>query len=86
MNATLELLEAEARAAGWTVTPMACSQPIACALRFEHPDHPAVRLDALELSVAPHFRGRLLLNRRERSVFASPDDLTPILADPSRVS
>jgi hypothetical protein len=52
---------------------------------FTHPDHPRIRLDAFTLSVRPYFHGRVLVDRRERSVLPNMGDLTAILADPTVV-
>ena len=79
----LAALAALATLDGWVAT--ASESNMGTVWHFTHPDHPRIRIDAFAMQVRPYFHGRIMVDRRERSVVPNMGDLTAILADPTVV-
>lgn len=84
MNASaIDRIHAAAKTGGWTVDWVSAAAPVTNAVRLTHPDYPRVRIEVLELAVRPHFRARVLIDRRERHLLGSAGDVVAVLDDPS---
>lgn len=78
-----ELTDQAIADAGWDSRELLTLGPIVRAVDLTHPDHPRIHVEVYVLSVAPHFRARLLIDKRETATIRNAGDLLALLRDPA---
>lgn len=77
----LDTIIAAAEANGWHAQSKRASTPVIGWQTLTHDDVPNVSVDVIRLTSAPHFIGRVMVDKRERAQVAHLGDLRSMLVD-----